>query len=232
MTGSVAGEPYLAQRCARYYDEGMVSSSSTARAPRRDAADNRAALLEAARTLLNQDPDASLEAIATAAGLSRRSVYGHFANRDDLLRELLASGAERVAGAMAGVSHPDPVVRLALIASHLWQEVEDVRVMALFAVRGPLRVHTAAALEPLRTSVFRAIREGQASGQIRTDIPARRLAHLVEASAQAVLEESAEHPMNAHEGHSLVILMALATIGFGWREAAQFITDNGLDAAS
>ena len=102
--------------------------------PRRDALENRAALLAAARVALNRDPDATLDAIATEAGLSRRSVYGHFATRDELVRELVAAGAARVAGALTGVGHPDPLVRLALVAARMWAEVADIRVMALFAV--------------------------------------------------------------------------------------------------
>ena len=58
------------------------------RAPRSDAAKNRAALLDAARSELNRDPDASLDTIAAAAGLSRRAVYGHFPSRDALIAEL------------------------------------------------------------------------------------------------------------------------------------------------
>ena len=198
------------------------------RVPRRDAADNRLALLAAARIVLNEDPESSLEAIATRAGLSRRAIYGHFANRDELLRELVTSGSARIAGALEGVTHSDPVVRLALIASHLWQEVADIRMMAILAVRGPLKVHTVDALRPLRTSVLAAIVEGQATGQVRTDIAAPRLAHLVEDSALAVLEESSEHPMAASEGHNLAILVVLGAIGFGWREANAFIESHSI----
>ncbi|NEM91899.1 TetR family transcriptional regulator [Galbitalea soli] len=197
--------------------------TTTERAPRRDAIDNRAAILDAARLLLNQDPDASLEAIAAAAGLSRRSLYGHFANRDELLRVLLDLGAVRVVDALASVSHADPVVRLALIASRLWGEVETVRVMALFAVRGPFKGHTATRLEPLRTRVRAAVEEGQSSGALRVDLPADRLARLVESAALAVLEESALSPLDAAAGHRLVMLNVLGTVGLGWREAGELI---------
>jgi AcrR family transcriptional regulator len=70
-----------------------MTSTAPERAPRKDAAENREAILRAAALLLNDDPDASLEAIAAAAGLSRRALYGHFATRDDLLRELVVLGA-------------------------------------------------------------------------------------------------------------------------------------------
>jgi AcrR family transcriptional regulator len=193
------------------------------RVPRRDAAENREALLGSARIMLNLDPSASLEAIATHAGLSRRAVYGHFATRDELIRELLAIGSQRVAVAMEDIAHPDPVVRLALIAARLWREVADVRVMAVFAVRGPFKGHTAEALTPLRAQVRAAIAEAAGRGSIRKDICADRLARLVEDAALSVLEESAREPLNSEDGHRLVMLMTLGTAGLGWRECERLI---------
>ena len=201
-------------------------TTTTTRAPRRDAAENREALIAAAKTVLNRDPSASLETIAAAAGLSRRSVYGHFANRDDLLFELVTSGAKRVADALEGLTHPDPVVRLALIASRLWREVDAVRVMAVVAVRGPLAAHTTSALAPVRRGVREAIADGRAAGSMRQDLPVALLARLVEDTALSVLEESTQNPLPSREGHDLVMLMTLGTVGFGWREARAVIDAN------
>ena len=201
-------------------------TTTTTRAPRRDAAENREALIAAAKTELNRDPAASLETIAAAAGLSRRSVYGHFANRDELLLELVTSGASRVAAALEGVTHPDPVVRLALIASRLWREVEAVRVMAVVAVRGPLAAHTTAALAPVRRAVREAIADGRAAGSVRQDLPVPLLARLVEDTALSVLEESTEHPLAPRDGNDLVMVMTLGTAGLGWREARSIIDAN------
>jgi AcrR family transcriptional regulator len=50
-----------------------VPTTSPARAPRRDATENREAILAAAKTVLNRDPKAPLEAIAIEAGLTRTS---------------------------------------------------------------------------------------------------------------------------------------------------------------
>ena len=190
---------------------------------RSDAVANRQALLAAARIELNIDGDASLEAIAARAGLSRRSVYGHFATRDDLLRELITLGATRVAGSVAGVDHEDPVVRLALLASRLWREVEDIRVMAVFAVRGPLKGHTAQALAPLRARVAAAIAEGAESGIVRRDIPAPQLARLVEDAALSALGEASTQASPGPEAHRLVMLLVLGTVGLSASEAATLI---------
>lgn len=55
---------------------------------RADAARNRDRILEAANKLLAQTPGASLGEIATAAGVSRSTVYRHFSDRDGLVREI------------------------------------------------------------------------------------------------------------------------------------------------
>jgi AcrR family transcriptional regulator len=202
----------------------LVSVTTTPpRLPRRDATENRAALLAAARLVLNQHPDASLEAIAAEAGLSRRAVYGHFASRDDLLRELVTLGSHRVAAALQTITHPDPVVRLTLIASRLWHEVEDIRVMAVFAVRGSLKQHTDEALRPLRRIVLHSAEEAATTGAIRDDIAPDRIARLMEDAMFAVLEEATAHPLPEEQGHRLVMLAVLGTVGLGWRDAQRFI---------
>ena len=205
----------------------------TERPRRRDAAQNRDALLAAARTVLNRDPDASLDAIATEAGLTRRAVYGHFATRDELVRELLALGATRVAAALDGIQHPDPLVRLALIGSRLWAEVASVRVMAQFAVRGPFQADIAAALAPLRASVLGTVRAGVATGRIRDDIPAEQLARLIEGAALSVLDEATRSELDVPAGTRLVTLSVLSLAGLSAADAYALISSTPeLDAAS
>ena len=191
---------------------------------RRDAVENRAALIAAARAVLNRDPDASLETIAAEAGLSRRSVYGHFPTRDDLLREVTALGAARITAALVGTADDDPVVELALIAARLWSEVESIQVMAVFAVRGSLRGNIAEALAPLRAMVLFAVDRGQTAGSIRSDIDAHRLARLVEDSLLSVFDESTRSTLSPADGHRLVMLSVLGTLGLDWRSAGQLIT--------
>lgn len=61
------------------HDDGRV------RRQRSDAALNYARLLEAARSVLDDDPDASLVAIAKAAGVGRGTAYRHFGSREELV---------------------------------------------------------------------------------------------------------------------------------------------------
>ena len=200
-----------------------MTSLASARAPRKDAASNRQALVDAAVVALDHDPDASLETIAAAAGLSRRAVYGHFATRDDLVREVLQRGARRIVESLAGITHPDSRIHVALIGARLWAEVEQVRVMARVAVRGPLAREVAAELAPLRAELQRVVERGIAAGELRGDMPAPTLARLVEGGALAVLDEATRSDIGRAEGHALVILTSLALCGLDWRAAGDLI---------
>ena len=198
--------------------------TAPARAPRRDATENRAALLAAARVVLNRDPDAGLDAIAAEAGLTRRAVYGHFANRDALLLELVVQGTTRVVDALVAVDHLQPLVRIALIASRMWHEVEAVRVMTLFAVRGPFQAQVAERLRPLRRHLSDTVREGARHG-VRTDIPADTLARLIEGAAIAVLDEAGRSRMAAAAARRLAMLAVLGMAGLDAAAANRLIDE-------
>lgn len=79
---------------------------------RRDAVQNRARLLEAARRVFRDaGPDVPLERIAAEAGVSRTTLHRHFVDRDALVAELFAANvdeiereAERAADAPEGVA--------------------------------------------------------------------------------------------------------------------------------
>ena len=58
----------------------------TPRAPRRDALRNDAVIIDAARAVFaEQGPQASMESIASRAGLGVGTIYRRFAGKDDLL---------------------------------------------------------------------------------------------------------------------------------------------------
>lgn len=199
--------------------------STTPRAPRRDAAANREAIIAAAAAALNEDIDASLETIAARAGLSRRAIYGHFATRDDLLVDVFTRGAARLAALLDPVSHPDARVEIALFGATLWAEVEHVRVSAALAVRGPHREIVGAALDPARERLRATVRRGRSAGQLRTDLDAETVTRLIENAAVSVLDEAMRAQLTKEDGHTLVMLAGLSAAGLGWREADALIAD-------
>jgi AcrR family transcriptional regulator len=193
------------------------------RAPRRDAAANRESLLAAASATLNAHPDAGLEAIAAAAGLSRRAVYGHFAGRDELIAALIHSGATRLNDIAAHVDHPHTPTAIALLGARLWHAVEHVQLLAAMAVREPHVERAASALAPVRERLGSLVARGVADDTLRTDMPAQTLARLIERAAIAVLLEASVSGLTDAEGHRLVMLSVLSTAGQGWREAGALI---------
>lgn len=205
------------------YSDG-VNPGNTAK--RRDAVDNRRGILDAARELLANDPDASLEAIAAAAGLSRRTVYGHFANREQLRDALTADGAARVAAAVAGIEHPDPAVRLALIGARAADVIASVRTLAIATLRSERTALLDDPLAPLRRVLTIACAQGIAAGRFRDDLGAERLARLVEDAVLATVPATLREQLDERQARELLVTQGLATAGLGWREAAELVAEH------
>ncbi|WP_460798028.1 TetR/AcrR family transcriptional regulator [Microbacterium sp. GXF0217] len=193
----------------------------TSRAPRRDAVENRAGILDAARYTLANDPYASVDVIARSAGLSRRTLYGHFDDRDALIRELIANGAQRFNAIAASIDDPDARVALARLAGRLWQEAAHVQVAAALALDEAHVADTAEALAPLRRSVAALVRRGQEDGSFRTDLAAPTVARLIEEVARTVVSRT---DAASTEASNIAIRSVLSIAGLSWREADELLT--------
>jgi len=193
------------------------------RARRKDAEANREAIIDAATTLLMQDRNTPLDPIAHQAGLTRRTVYSHFAGRDELIDAVLIRAAARLTAELDPISHPDPRVELALHASRLWMESEDVRLLTRLSGHGRHRDQVARMLEPVRLRLRETIERGIDSGAIRDDIEAGSLARLIEATALSVLSEAGRTFLTPARGHLLVISCVLGIAGLGWREVDELV---------
>lgn len=87
------------------------------RRQRSDARQNVVAILQAATEVLRSQPEASVDDIAKAAGLSRQTVYAHFPSREALLDAVIEGAAAEAAAAFedAGLEEAPPaeaVIRL------------------------------------------------------------------------------------------------------------------------
>jgi len=193
------------------------------RAPRRDATANREALLTAAADALGEASDASLETITSAAGLTRRAFYGHFANRDELVLAVIDVGAERLNAIATGTDHPHAPTAIALLGARLWNAVEHVRLLAGMAVREPYAAHAGIALRPVRDRLLALVERGAAEGTVRRDIRSDVLARLIESAAISVLLEAAATGIDEAEGRRIVMLAVLGTAGLSWQDSADVI---------
>jgi AcrR family transcriptional regulator len=90
------------------------SPSNTRRAPRRDALRNDALVINAARAVFaEQGPQASMEAIASRAGLGVGTIYRRFTGKDALLDAIARLFVEELdQAAAAALTDPDPAAGL------------------------------------------------------------------------------------------------------------------------
>lgn len=194
----------------------MTTTASTRR-PRKDAASNRVDILTAAAATIAQNPHAPIDAIARAAGLSRRALYGHFEDRDALVRAVIRVGAGRYNEIAASVDDADPApVTLARLALALWDRAAHTQLAATIAVDDTHVGETAAVLTPVRRRVLDVIERGRADGSLRTDMPAVTVARLVEEAARTVITRL--DPANP-DAAAVAVRAILGVAGLGWRDA-------------
>lgn len=193
-----------------------MTTTAPPRRPRKDAAANRAGILQAAATTLALDPSASIDQIARAAGLSRRALYGHFDDRQALLTELIAAGAQRFNAIASSLDEPHPPLALARLTAALWTEAAHVQVAAALALDESHLEQTATALAPLRRALVGVVRAGQDDGTLRIDMAAPTLARLIEETARAAVSRiDASSPIAT----SLAVRAVLSIAGLSWRES-------------
>lgn len=195
-------------------------TTPTPRRPRQDAVDNRAGILSAATVAIAHDPQASIDTIARSAGLSRRALYGHFADRNALVTEIIDAGAERFNRIALSVTDADAQLALARLTSLLWQEAAHVQVAASIALDDAHLASTGKALAPLRAAVAAILQRGQHDNTLRTDVDVATLARLVEEAARAAITRvDAALP----EARSLAVRTTLSMAGLSWRETVALL---------
>lgn len=81
---------------------------STRGSARADGRRNRKAILQAAAEVMLENPQASIAEVAERAGLTRATVYRHYADRDVLLREIARATAMHLVPALLEEMRPLP----------------------------------------------------------------------------------------------------------------------------
>ena len=103
-----------------------LDATPRTRRRRSDAQRSIDAIVSGARTLLGGRPDASMEEVATAAGLTRQTVYAHFPSRDALIAAVInAERAEGLAAVDAArLDKAPPIDALRQFLDISWQLIE------------------------------------------------------------------------------------------------------------
>jgi AcrR family transcriptional regulator len=187
-----------------------LDTAPSARRRRSDARRSIDAILNAARTVLRTRPDASMEDIAAAAGVSRQTVYAHFPSRDALIAALLhAAGAETIAAIEAAcLDTAPPADALRLFLGICWELIRRYPFLLAPALTrtppGSTDSHHAgtARLEQI-------IRRGQRAGDFDRTLPAAWLADAIVGLVRTAAEQVTAGRLDAPRAAAILLDSAL-----------------------
>ncbi|MFD5628224.1 TetR family transcriptional regulator [Streptomyces sp. NPDC127072] len=164
---------------------------------------NRARILATARRELGRNPDVTLEELARAAGVVRRTLFGHFPGREALLEALAEEASEALRGALAagaGFTEAEPVERaepaerapaereFAHLVFSIWPVGDRYRLLLALARHDLGAERVAEVLAPARDRATAILERGQRDGVFHTHLPAAVLSAGLEAMTVALLE--------------------------------------------
>lgn len=144
--------------------------------PRRtDGKNSAAAVLQAAMGVLNERPDASLDDIAGAAGVSRQTVYAHFGSRQALLEAVAVRMMDEALTALraARLDAGPPAAALARLLETTWQVT--ARYPLLFNLEAVSQGAGTARHQAIAALLEELIRRGQDAGDFDPSLSPRWL---------------------------------------------------------
>ena len=173
--------------------------------------DTRERLLDVAIEVLGTTPDASMGDVASAAGVVRRTVYGYFPSRSDLVVALARRAVSEIAAVLADDA---PVGKAADVAwadfiAHLWPLTHRYRVLVVLR-RGEFGEGIHALLGEVEQSLADLVERGQDSGAFGRHLPAGVLS---QAAWSAVFTIADDDLSRMELDVSAVILTSLLMLG-------------------
>ncbi|MGX1881355.1 TetR/AcrR family transcriptional regulator [Streptomyces sp. NPDC055287] len=176
---------------------------------------NRRRILDVALAELLRDPDASMDQIARAAGVVRRTVYGHFPSREALVAALVDNAVAAVSEAHAtgrdGVS--DPAEALARATLAVWRIADRYRLLVALAQRSVTMQGIKERLAPVRKECVDLLRRGAADGVFTSPLPPAALGYVHEQTLFGLMEAVNDGELDAADGGRAAASTALLTAG-------------------
>lgn len=149
---------------------------------------NRRSILDAAYDVLRADPEATLDDVAARAGVVRRTVYGHFAGRQELVVALVRVAAEEFRERVGDVrtDSPDPAAEVAAAVLRTWGTARRYGPLVTLA-RRTMDDEVRTAMAPFVEAMRRLIGHGQERGVFTAHADARVLTELMDSGSSAYL---------------------------------------------
>ncbi|MEV2215993.1 TetR/AcrR family transcriptional regulator [Streptomyces sp. NPDC050997] len=190
-----------------------MAAMTTGPTSRADA--NRRRILDVALAELLRDPDASMDQIARAAGVVRRTVYGHFPSREALVGTLVDGAVESVAAAHAtgrdGVDDPAEAVARSVLA--VWEVADRYRILVALAQRSVTMQGIRDRLTPVRRASVELLRRGLEEGVFDSPLPPPALAYVHEQTLIALMEAVNDGLLAAREAGPSAAVTVLTAAG-------------------
>ncbi len=172
--------------------------------------ETRNRILDVAREVLGQDPDAGMGDVAAAAGVVRRTVYGHFPSRSDLVRTLAGQAVQEMAAVLEEVDR-DEVPADAVWAGfvdRLWPLAHRYRVL-LALRRGEYGDEIHDLLGSVDEILADVIRRGQDAGVFGRHLPAEALGRIGYAAVFAIADDRRSGPVFDVRAAAITSLLVL-----------------------
>ncbi|GGX42239.1 hypothetical protein GCM10010515_06550 [Streptomyces fructofermentans] len=197
---------------------------TTGTSSRADA--NRRRILDVALAELLRDPDASMDQIARAAGVVRRTVYGHFPSREALVGALVDEAVEVVAAAHArgleGVTGPAEAMARSILA--VWDIADRYRLLIALAQRSVTMQGIRERLAPVREASVEQFRRGLDQGVFASPLPPEALAYVTEQVLFGLMEAVNDGLLPAEDAGRAAAVTMLTSAGMPAADAADLVT--------
>lgn len=167
----------------------MAEPQPRRRRQRSDARESAAAVLDAAFRVLAERPDASVDEIARAAGVSRQTVYAHFPSRDALIDAVTERAGAELTALFEGLEldQAPPARALSRLLEAGWQVAARYPFLWLQPAVEPGK--DAERHAPVLDRMLDIVRRGQASGDFDASVPAHWLISACLALGRATEDE-------------------------------------------
>ncbi|MFJ6615931.1 TetR/AcrR family transcriptional regulator [Streptomyces sp. NPDC091289] len=176
---------------------------------------NRRHILEVALTELLRTPEASMNQIALAAGLSRRTMYGHFPNREALVEAIIGEAIAAVEQAHSagreGVTEPAEALARSLLA--VWEVVDRYRLLLSLAQQSLTMKGIRDRLGAVHKAGTQLIQRALEDGSFSSPLPAEGLRYVLEGVLFSVMEATNNGQVRPEEAGRATTVTLLCAAG-------------------
>ncbi|MBR7838283.1 TetR/AcrR family transcriptional regulator [Actinospica durhamensis] len=198
-----------------------TESSESSRA--RSMNETRDRILEVALEVLGENPDAGMGEIASAAGVVRRTVYGHFPARLDLVRTLTDRAVTEMTAVLTEADAPGAQADAAWVEfiARVWPVAHRYRVL-LALRRGEYGEAIHALLGPLDELLADLVKRGQDSDVFAHHLPPDILSQAAYGVVFAIADSDLS---NATHGARAATITSLLMLGVPETRATALTAD-------